>query len=56
MSLRRMLGVSRFGPEQLEPAPRLTALDGLCGAITAAGVHVELELAGNLGALPLVSS
>ncbi len=50
--LRRMLGVLRFGPEQLEPAPRLTALDGLCDAITAAGVHVELELAGNLGALP----
>ena len=50
--LRRMLGVLRFGPEQLEPAPRLTALEGLCGAITSAGVHVELELAGNLSTLP----
>ena len=50
--LRRMLGVLRFGPEQLEPAPRLTALEGLCGAITAAGIHVDLELAGNLDTLP----
>ena len=50
--LRRMLGVLRFGPEELEPAPRLAALDGLCRAITAAGVHVELKLGGSLGALP----
>jgi signal transduction histidine kinase len=50
--LRRMLGVLRFGPEQLEPTPRLAALEGLCDAITGAGVHVELELTGDLGSLP----
>jgi len=50
--LRRMLGVLRFGPGQLEPAPRLAALEALCGAITGAGVHVDLELTGDLGALP----
>ncbi|MFY9933283.1 MAG: histidine kinase [Streptosporangiaceae bacterium] len=50
--LRRMLGVLRFGPEELEPAPRLTALGALCAAITAAGVQVELELAGDLDTLP----
>ena len=50
--LRRMLGVLRFGPGDLEPAPRLAGLGGLCQAITGAGVHVDLELAGNLDALP----
>ena len=50
--LRRMLGVLRFGPGELEPAPRLAELDGLCRAITSAGVHVDLELTGNLDALP----
>jgi signal transduction histidine kinase len=47
-----MLGVLRFGPGDLEPAPRLAGLGGLCQAITGAGVHVDLELAGNLDALP----
>ena len=47
-----MLGVLRFGPGELEPAPRLAELDGLCRAITGTGVHVDLELAGNLDALP----
>ena len=50
--LRRMLGVLRFGPGELEPAPRLAALKDLCDAITGAGVQVELELAGDLGTLP----
>jgi signal transduction histidine kinase len=50
--LRRMLGVLRFGPEQLEPVPRLAALEGLCGAITDAGIPVELELTGDLATLP----
>jgi signal transduction histidine kinase len=50
--LRRLLGVLRFGPAELEPVPRLTALEGLCGAITGAGVRVDLELTGDLGALP----
>jgi signal transduction histidine kinase len=50
--LRRMLGVLRFGPDQLEPVPRLAALESLCGAITDAGIPVELELAGDLDTLP----
>jgi len=50
--LRRMLGVLRFGPGELEPAPRLAALRDLCDAITGAGVQVELELAGDLGTMP----
>ena len=50
--LRRMLGVLRFGPEQLEPVPRLAVLQGLCGAITDAGIPVELELTGDLDTLP----
>jgi len=50
--LRRMVGVLRFGPEELEPVPKLTALSALCAAITAAGVQVELELAGDLDSLP----
>jgi len=47
-----MLGVLRFGPGELEPAPRLAELDGLCRAITGAGVHVDLELTGDLDAVP----
>src|ERR1700752_1524855 len=50
--LRRILGVLRFGPGELEPAPRLAELGGLCRAITGAGVHVGLEVPGNLDAVP----
>jgi signal transduction histidine kinase len=50
--LRRMLKVLRFGAEPLAPSPRLAELTDLAGAISAAGVHVELSLEGNLDGLP----
>ena len=54
--LRRMLGVLRFGPEQLEPAPRLTALEGLCGAITGAACTSNLSSPGTSAPCRLGSS
>lgn len=50
--LRRMLGVLRFGAEPLTPSPRLGELSDLARAISAAGVNVELDLAGDLDGLP----
>ncbi len=50
--LRRVLKVLRFGAEPLAPSPRLTGLTDLARAISAAGVRVELSLAGDLDGLP----
>lgn len=50
--LRRLLKVLRFGAEPLTPSPRLAGLTDLAAAISAAGVRVELSLAGDLDGLP----
>jgi signal transduction histidine kinase len=50
--LRRMLGVLRFAPEQLEPTPQLSGLDLLADSIREAGVHVDVHLCGAVAGLP----
>lgn len=49
--LRRVLKVLRVGAEPLAPSPRLAGLTDLAGAISAAGVRVELSMRGDLDGL-----